>query len=213
MRDGVGVCRLKRFIRVIGRTRVGSRSGWKRMERWFTRISRTVGSKYRAWCCSGVDSMCLFLRTGTQLYNLVASQLQRLNPSLVYTKPARQPSSSGSKSATNLSAVTTTKSNSKKPAKSSNSTATNTSRPTPSKPTKLGPRPPQPPHPLPSMEDRYPLNSPLLALGVAVEAVKRDVEQENENKKKGIGAGLVEGGEGKAQPKAPKMKKIMVRKR
>jgi hypothetical protein len=154
------------------------------------------------------------LRTGTQLYNLVASQLQRLNPSLVYTKPARQPSSSGSKSVPNPSAVTTTKSNSKKSAKPNNSSATNNaSRPTLSKPTKLGPRPPQPPHPLPSMEDRYPLNSPLLALGVAVEAVKRDVEQEIENKKKGIGAGMLEGGEGKAQPKAPKMKKIMVRKR
>ena len=156
-----------------------------------------------------------FLRAGTQLYNLVASQLQKLNPSLVYTKPARQPSSSGSKSAPNPSAVaSTTKSNTKKPAKSSNSnTTTNPARPISSKPTKLGPRPPQPPHPLPTMEDRYPLNSPLLALGVAVEAVKRDVEQEIENKKKGIGAGLVEGAEGKAQPKAPKMKKSMVRKR
>lgn len=66
------------------------------------------------------------------------------------------------------------------------------------------------------MEDRFPLNSPLLALGVAVEAVKRDVEQEKENLKRGIGApgaGPGADGEGKAQPKMPKMKKIMVRKR
>jgi signal recognition particle subunit SRP19 len=69
--------------------------------------------------------------------------------------------------------------------------------------------------PLPSMEERYPLTSPALPTGVAVSSVKRDVEQERDAKKKGVaGAGMggIEGGAGK-EAKAPKMKKVVVRKR
>jgi signal recognition particle subunit SRP19 len=65
------------------------------------------------------------------------------------------------------------------------------------------------------MEERYPLTSPALATGVAVQSVRRDVEQERENKKKGIGGGgvgAVESAGGK-EGKMPKMKKVVVRKR
>ncbi|KAG7562882.1 hypothetical protein FFLO_01711 [Filobasidium floriforme] len=156
------------------------------------------------------------IKNRTQLYNIVATQMQRQNASLVYTKPPREPSSSSSKPQAVAKQPSATSGSKAKPKKSAKSGTA----PAPSKPSsstvKPGPRPPRPPHPYPSMEDRFPLNSPLLALGVAVEAVKRDVEQEKENLKKGIGApggGAGADGEGKGQPKMPKMKKIMVRKR
>jgi hypothetical protein len=142
--------------------------------------------------------------TGTQLYNLVATQLQRQNPSLVYTKPARKPASSSSKPA--LPTQSTGKKTSKK-ATSAKPTAQ------PTRP-KTGIKPSQPPQPYPSIDDRFPLNSPMVALGVAVEAVKRDIAQEKEQAKNAPVGQIASGdGEGKGQPKQPKMKKVMIRKR
>lgn len=51
-------------------------------------------------------------------------------------------------------------------------------------------------------------------MGVAVEAMRRDLEKENEAKKNGGGQGLLPGAEGGEKPvKAPKMKKMVIRKR
>lgn len=212
--------RLKSVTRAIGKTRVGSRSGWKGTANRCIGTSKTVSRQITlaSIIIARILKLTLHnvLQTGTQLYNIVATQMQRQNASLVYTKPPRQPSSSSSKPqavAKQPSATSGSKAKPKKSAKSGTAPAPSKSSPSTVKP---GPRPPRPPHPYPSMEDRFPLNSPLLALGVAVEAVKRDVEQEKENLKKGIGApggGAGADGEGKGQPKMPKMKKIMVRKR
>jgi signal recognition particle subunit SRP19 len=51
------------------------------------------------------------------------------------------------------------------------------------------------------------LHTPIAPTGVAVAAVKRDLEAEKESKKKGIG-----GGEAGSE-KMPKMKRVVVRKR
>lgn len=78
-------------------------------------------------------------------------------------------------------------------------------------------RPPQPPK-IPHIDDRLPLHSPVVAAGVAVSAVRRDVVAEREAKKNGgagagAGAGMqaITGGEEGKEAKAPKMKRIVVR--
>jgi hypothetical protein len=68
------------------------------------------------------------------------------------------------------------------------------------------------------MDDRLPINSPAVALGIAVHSVKREIEQEKERKKLGQGqgsdaAGLALGNEATGISGKPKMKKIVVRKR
>jgi signal recognition particle subunit SRP19 len=78
--------------------------------------------------------------------------------------------------------------------------------------------PPAAPHPFPSMDDRLPINSPAVALGIAVHSVKREIEQEKERKRLGAGQGadsnnLLGGNEAPSGPPKPKMKKIVVRKR
>ena len=74
---------------------------------------------------------------------------------------------------------------------------------------KIPSRPPRAPQPVPVLEARLPLHSPVVATGVAVASVKRDIEQEKENKKKGLtlGAGAAEG----EKEKVPKMKRVVVR--
>ena len=82
--------------------------------------------------------------------------------------------------------------------------------------------PPLPPQPVLSLEQRLPLHSPLVATGIAVSSIKRDLETERENKKKGLTAGSGAGGggggeEGSAEKgaggkdKQPKMKRMVVR--
>lgn len=68
------------------------------------------------------------------------------------------------------------------------------------------------------MDDRLPINSPAVALGIAVHSVKREIEQENERKRLGTGQGsdsnnLLGGNEVPTGASKPKMKKIVVRKR
>ncbi|GHJ87352.1 hypothetical protein NliqN6_3754 [Naganishia liquefaciens] len=74
------------------------------------------------------------------------------------------------------------------------------------------------PHPFPPMDDRLPINSPAVALGIAVQSVRRDLEQEKERKRVGSGqntdVGNAPGGnEPPSGSNKPKMKKIVVRKR
>lgn len=78
--------------------------------------------------------------------------------------------------------------------------------------------PPPAPHPFPPMDDRLPINSPAVALGIAVQSVRRDLEQEKERKRVGSSqnadALTASGGnDGSATSSKPKMKKIVVRKR
>lgn len=78
--------------------------------------------------------------------------------------------------------------------------------------------PPAAPHPFPAMDDRLPINSPAVALGIAVHSVKREIEQEKERKRLGAGQGadvnnLLGGSEAPIGANKPKMKKIVVRKR
>ncbi|KAJ9098613.1 hypothetical protein QFC21_004260 [Naganishia friedmannii] len=78
--------------------------------------------------------------------------------------------------------------------------------------------PPAAPHPFPPMDDRLPINSPAVALGIAVHSVKREIEQEKERKRLGPGqgsdaAGLPFNHEATGTAGKPKMKKIVVRKR
>lgn len=72
--------------------------------------------------------------------------------------------------------------------------------------------PARPPRPtiVPALDDRLPLHTPLAQTGVAVASVKRELETDKENKKKGIGA--IQGEEGKeGKEKMPKMKRVVVR--
>lgn len=78
--------------------------------------------------------------------------------------------------------------------------------------------PPAAPHPFPPMDDRLPINSPAVALGIAVHSVKREIEQDKERKRLGTGQGsdssnLLGGNEAPTGASKPKMKKIVVRKR
>ncbi|KAL1405272.1 signal recognition particle subunit [Vanrija albida] len=74
-------------------------------------------------------------------------------------------------------------------------------------------RPPAAPFPFPAQDERLPIHSPTASTGVAVNAVKRDLETEKENKKKGITSGLGGGGDdaAPAKEKQPKMKRMVVR--
>lgn len=68
------------------------------------------------------------------------------------------------------------------------------------------------------MDDRLPINSPAVALGIAVHSVKREIEQEKERKRLGSGqgsdtSGLALGNDAMGTAGKPKMKKIVVRKR
>lgn len=129
---------------------------------------------------------------GTQLCHHIAAQIQHQNPSIVYTPPPRKPKGD---------AKAVVSKDKKKKSKSGNKTI---------KAVALPSRPPFPPQPYPVMEDRLPVYSPLHAAGVAVSAIKRDLEQEKENKKKGLSLGSTEDA-GSGKEKAPKMKRVVVR--
>jgi signal recognition particle subunit SRP19 len=129
-----------------------------------------------------------------QLYVALAAQMQRANPTLVPKEQVKKP-----KAATEVQKV---------PAKSKkdNKKGKDKGKETKRAPVRLPTRPPQPPHPRPPMEDRLPVHSPIVAAGVAVSALKRDLEAEKEQKKKGFLTGE-EGG----STKQPKMKRVVVR--
>lgn len=122
----------------------------------------------------------------TQLYLLLAAHMQASNPSLVPTKE-------GSKPLNPPPAAPVQKSKKGK------------GKAAPTKQVARHPtRAPLPPQPLPAMDDRLPLHTPVAAAGVALSALKRDLEQAKEQKKNKPIAGPEEG-------KQPKMKRVVVR--
>ena len=140
------------------------------------------------------------ISAGTQLYKHIASQIQQQNPEIVYTKPKRK--------APIASAAATSTKTSNKQHKRTHKKAPAASAPVVVKVIPPS-RPDPPPQPVPALEDRLPLHSPVHPAGVAVASIKRDLETEKENKKKGIPAGGEVGSGG--QPKQLKMKRMVVR--
>lgn len=145
------------------------------------------------------------------MYNAVANQLQKMNPDIVYSKPSRKPSSEKKARSSQNAAASTKKQDKTKGSKL-------VPQPAVPKGFKLGPQAVRPPQPVPAIDDRLPINSPMYTVGVAVEALRRDLEQEKERAKNG--GGQIAGGSGGAEgegkeskPKAPKMKRMVVRKR
>jgi signal recognition particle subunit SRP19 len=110
-----------------------------------------------------------------------------------------------------------TKPFSKNPAKPEASTkkskkANSSTKQQPKKRQRLRTRPPIPPQPVISLEERLPLHSPIVHTGIAVSSIKRDLDNEKEQKKKGITAGTgEEGGGTPVKDKQPKMKRMVVR--
>ncbi|OCF45734.1 signal recognition particle subunit SRP19 [Kwoniella heveanensis CBS 569] len=174
------------------------------------------------------------VKNRTQLYKHISDQIRQRNPSLTYDASAASKRSSKAKAGKTTSASTSAvasgsrnKSKNQKQnqgSKSGKSLAVTKkgSATQPSKMTtqiKLPSRPPLAPQPIPALDDRLPLHSPAVPAGVAVAAMKRDIEAEKEAKKKGannplLGAGPGGGsGEGGAEgkDKMPKMKRVVVR--
>ncbi|WVQ98221.1 hypothetical protein IAU59_005344 [Kwoniella sp. CBS 9459] len=169
------------------------------------------------------------VKNRTQLYKHISDQIRQRNPSLTFDASAASKRSSNSKSkagktvgATSTASASTSTNKSKKnqnqkqkekQESQSGKSLTKKGSAQPTKTTvqiKLPTRPPPAPQPIPALDDRLPLHSPAVPAGVAVAAMKRDIEAEKEAKKKGAGAGgSGEGGEGKE--KMPKMKRVVVR--
>ncbi|KAK8847553.1 hypothetical protein IAR55_005412 [Kwoniella newhampshirensis] len=155
------------------------------------------------------------VKNRTQLYRHLADQMRQRNPSIAFN-PSSTPSKRASKPAAPVPTSNTTKSKSKKAksssSKSSKKAPANITKPPPPPP-RLSTRPPLAPQPIPVIDDRLPLHSPVIPAGVAVAAIKREKETEKEAKKKGVGAGGGGGAieEGSGKEKAPKMKKVVVR--
>ncbi|WVF69629.1 hypothetical protein IAT40_004407 [Kwoniella sp. CBS 6097] len=170
------------------------------------------------------------VKNRTQLYKHISDQIRQRNPSLTFDVSAASKRSSKSKAAKTSSASTSAaasgsknKSKNQKQASKSGKATTAQGKKGTTQPIKtsiqikLPTRPPPAPQPIPALDDRLPLHSPAVPAGVAVAAMKRDIEAEKEAKKKGasnplLGAGpggSGEGGEGKE--KMPKMKRVVVR--
>ena len=122
---------------------------------------------------------------GTQLYRHLADAIRQQNPSLAYTAPKASVNSK---------------------TKPSKAVSKSKAKQTASAPPRTASRPLPPPNPVPVLEDRLPLHSPVYPTGVALSSIKRDLENEKEAKKKGVAPPGEEGKE-----KAPKMKRVVVR--
>lgn len=123
----------------------------------------------------------------TQLCAEIAKKMQEANPGLI-PKPKE-------KKIAEPKPVKATKADKKGKAKATKAR----------EPVKHATKVPKPPMPPPALDERLPLHSPIASTGIAVSSVKREIETEKENKKKGI-AGPEEGG-----AKQPKMKRMVVR--
>ena len=150
--------------------------------------------------------------TGTQLYNKLAEQMMREYPKLAYLNaPAIKPKPKP------LAEAKQQKVASKKAAKAKGKgkkAATTTAEAAAPLVKRLRTRPPPPPpQSLLPLDQRLPLHSPLAETGIAVSSIKRDLETEKENKKKGITGGAGDEGAGAAGggAKEPKMKRVVVR--
>jgi len=147
-------------------------------------------------------------KTGTQLYNKLAEQLCREYPSLSYTINPPSIPFSKSRSAPDSKASTSDKSKKAK-TKGKGKESTKTVRPI----KKVRTRPPIPPQPVLALEERLPLHSPLVQTGIALSSIKRDLDNEKEQKKKALTAGSGDdaGGAAGGKDKQPKMKRVVVR--
>ena len=139
----------------------------------------------------------------------------REQPTLAYlSNPPQKRSRPTEESTTKSTTTKKSKTNQTKSAKGTKQpTPTTTARPT----KKTRTLPPLPPQPVLSLDQRLPLHSPLAHTGIAVSSIKRDLETERENKKKGlaVGSSAEDGGQGSGTPgkdnKQPKMKRMVVR--
>lgn len=143
----------------------------------------------------------------TQLCAELAKQMQRANPALV-----PQPEAPREKAAPAAAAPTPAPGGAKGKKKSKGkapgggaAAPASAPAPAPRLPTKA----PRPPLPLPARDERLPIHSPAAPTGVAVAAIKRDLENEKEAKKKGLP--FAGGDDGAAKDKMPKMKRVVVR--
>ncbi|WOO85828.1 Signal recognition particle SEC65 subunit [Vanrija pseudolonga] len=142
------------------------------------------------------------IKNRTQLYIQLARQMQIANPSLV---PKPEIKAKKADAADNKP---------KPKAKGGKGKADAKGNKAGPKPVLLPTRTPAAPFPWPAQDERLPIHSPVASTGVAVSAVKRDLETEKENKKKGITSGFGGGGGDDAPPakeKQPKMKRMVVR--
>ncbi|KAJ9122510.1 hypothetical protein QFC22_001939 [Naganishia vaughanmartiniae] len=156
------------------------------------------------------------ITTRTQLCDYVATQIQKMNPSLVpkpdTIKRRRTEVIQATRSQPKLTSTSQTQ------GKNSKSTQVLPIAKASLHRKRTRTLPPAAPHPYPPMDDRLPINSPAVALGIAVHSVKREIEQEKERKRLGPGqgsdaAGLALGNDATGTAGKPKMKKIVVRKR
>ncbi|WRT64620.1 uncharacterized protein IL334_001553 [Kwoniella shivajii] len=156
------------------------------------------------------------IKNRTQLYKHLSDQIRQRNPTIIFN-----PSSAPSKRSIKPSTSTTTapsssskkgsgkgKSKSKSNSNSNSKQMVKQSTKVVLPPPKLPTRPPLAPQPIPTLDDRLPLHSPVVPAGVAVAAIKRDKESEKEAKKQGLS---IAGGEESTKDKAPKMKRVVVR--
>jgi signal recognition particle subunit SRP19 len=167
---------------------------------------------------SGFPISTVLKSKGSQLYRHIASQLQQAQPTLKYTKNAPKPKplaiAAAPLSGKKAKKAKASGSNSKK---ASSSTAQAKSKGKGKRvfpPPMVRPSIHQPSQPLPHIDDRLPLHSPVIATGIAVSAVKREVEQAKEAKANASSTKALEGsgpGPGLNKDGKPKMKKMVVR--
>lgn len=137
----------------------------------------------------------------SQLYTALAQQMQDANPDLVPKPVTPRPK-------TEAKPAAATSGKSKKDKKGKNKAAAAVVRPPVRKPTQA----PDAPRPFPALDARLPLHSPLVEAGVALSAVKRDLENDKDLKKKGLLGGNAGGAsEEGGKEKMPKMKRVVVR--
>ncbi|WWC86735.1 uncharacterized protein L201_001613 [Kwoniella dendrophila CBS 6074] len=164
------------------------------------------------------------IKNRTQLYKHLSDQIRQRNPDIIFdpkTAPSKRFNSSkplsksaignkGKQSDQNKKDKKKSKSKGKKQESEVKKNVNLLSN-------KLPTRPPLAPQPVPILDDRLPLHSPIVPAGVAVAAIKRDKDNEKEAKKSGGGANnLVLGSssaneEGSGKEKMPKMKRVVVR--
>ncbi|WWD07481.1 hypothetical protein V865_005582 [Kwoniella europaea PYCC6329] len=152
------------------------------------------------------------IKNRTELYKHLSDQIRQRNPSIIFD-PSTAPSKRSYKPSTKQSSsskTATEKGKGKKKTQGKGKGKQDIQKkviPLPKLPT----RPPLAPQPIPVLDDRLPLHSPVVPAGVAVAAIKRDRDNEKEAKKKGLSLGGSEEGAAGQKEKMPKMKRVVVR--
>ncbi|WVW78260.1 hypothetical protein I302_100213 [Kwoniella bestiolae CBS 10118] len=148
------------------------------------------------------------IKNRTQLYKYLSDQIRQRNPNIIF-----DPSTASSKRSLKPSPKQASKDDKNKKNPNKKSKSKSKSQDVQKKvipPPKLPTRPPLAPQPIPVLDDRLPLHSPVVPAGVAVAAIKRDRENEKEAKKKGLSLGSADDA-GDKKEKMPKMKRVVVR--